>query len=423
MDFIKSFPAEVTELILQFLSVPEILTATEVSPLWNDTIGSFFEVMKKIQVKVKPKDDSSFSDVKNIFIRSSRKYQHFSFSLSSNSIVDVIEVLSAPVRSWRTIHLQKIAFKSPTEFVRMMAAVEQSIEDIHIEDTKCIPTQQSAAVDNNLTFPKLKLLRMKATTFHRIFTKCTKLQELNMNFWDSSVSSTVSHLMVRNGELKKLELTTNLLMNVLVEDIATHISCKLTTLIAKALPYTICRVTPTDNQSLEFFRSQMETLETLVIEEWMGLKVLKLIFLMPCLKTLEIKGSTQPYHLRTIIDWDTVKLQRNKSIEKLSYDDTNYSLSVTKVFIDAAPNVKKLELYSVNYKIMQYLSDNLPGLRSLKLKDLFEILDINRSDLLPKLNEFKVERIFSNVEDQIRNIPNEERSNHLNVFMRSNYST
>lgn len=371
MDFMKILPAEVSELILQFLSVPEILTATEVSPLWNDTIGSSFKVMKKIQLKVKPKGDSSFAGVKNIFIQSSRKYQHFSFCSSWNSIEDVIEVLSVPERSWRTIHLEKISFKSPTEFVRIMAAVEQSIEDVSIEETKCIPTQQSVTIDNNLTFPKLKFLLLKATTFHVIFNKCTKLQKLNMNFWDSSVSNTVRHLMVQNSELKKLELSTNLLMNVLVEDIAVHITCKLTTLIAKALPCTICHVIRSDNHSLEFFRSQMETLKTLVIEEWMGLEVLKLIFHMPHLKTLEIKGFTQPYHLRTKVDWDTVKLHRNTSIEKLCYDDMNYSLSVSKVFINAAPNVKQLELYSVNHKIMQYLSDNLPSLTSLKLKDLF----------------------------------------------------
>lgn len=99
--------AEVSDLIFQHLIGRELISATEVSPCWDEVIGCSFSAMKKITIMTSSYQTRNlkFSDVKHLFAQSPRKYQNFHWTycnfsaLSENAKENFLKFLQQQMKS------------------------------------------------------------------------------------------------------------------------------------------------------------------------------------------------------------------------------------------------------------------------------------------------------------------------------------
>lgn len=415
MDPLVFFPSNVSDCILQHLEASEIISATEVSRAWEEVIGSSFSAMMKLKLVITYKSSSNQAPE---LLESLRKYQHLVLDSPSVPLDDIIAVMSAPPRKWKSIRLQCVHFESPIQFYEFMGIVEPTVEEVFVKEVK-FKFHQELDLDDfqHLSFPKLKTLILELSSIHKVFTSCRSLTSLDVNYWDSEATPTVRQIMANNDHLKYLKVTTNLLPPLFDDYVAPHNRLQLTTFIAKDWPW-IINSKPNEKCFISFLESQKKSLETIILEKWMGLSVLKFLFGMPKLKTLTLKRFDKA---EKTIDWKSFELHRSRSIESLSYDDSTNGFDVLKALIDGAPNIKKLEIFSMDQKSMNYVSAKAPSLSSLTLRTI-EATDFTSANLFPKIKELVIDVVHESVETSVERIPTENQNEFVRLFLKADYS-
>lgn len=415
MDPLAFFLSDVSECILQHLEVSEILANTEVSRTWEEVIGSSFIAMKKLEIKITHKSSPNQAPE---LVESQRKYQHLVLQSPSFSIDDIIDIMSAPQRVWKSIHLENIHFESPIIFYEFMSTIEATVEEIFMKEVsiKFEPELDLDDIDY-LNFPNLKDLTLELSSIHKVFRSCRSLTSLDVNYWDSEASGTVKHLMANNDHLEYLKVTTNQLVPLFNEYVVPHNRLQLKTFIAKDWPW-IIRSQLNEDCFNKFLESQKNSLTTLILEKWMGVNVLKCIFSMPKIQTLVIKRFDKA---ELTIDWKFVKLNCSRSIRSLSFDDRKNSFDILKALIDGAPNIKTLEIFSVTQKNMEYISAKAPNLSSLTLSTI-EATDFTSPNLFPKIEEVVIDLVHESIETIMMGILKQNRNEFVRLFLEADYS-
>lgn len=153
MDPILFFQPEVCDLILERLTVKEILKASEVSKTWYSFIGSSSKIMKKIKL-------SFWMD----------KPRHLSHE---------IYTLSKSCRNWKSVELKSLIFLSAGELEYFLKSFQNTVEELELVNI-LVRNRISFEV---LDFPKLKSLkitinRSKHGRISEFFVNCKKIEKL-----------------------------------------------------------------------------------------------------------------------------------------------------------------------------------------------------------------------------------------------------
>jgi hypothetical protein len=113
-------------------------------------------------------------------------------------------------------------------------------------------------------------------------------------------------------------------------------------------------------------------------------------------------------------------LNVNKSIEELSYQDHGKDFNFMQCVVDAAPNLKKVEIFSLTQNMMEYLSSSLKELESLKLRTL-DVTNLSSRDLFAKLKKVQIDILSSTLESKILAIPVDDCNPLVMLVKDSNY--
>jgi len=153
MDPITFFQPEVCDLILDRLTVKEILKASEVSKTWYSFIGSSSKIMQKVKL-------SFWMD----------KPRHLSHEM---------DTLSKSCRNWKSVELKSLIFLSAGELEFLLKSFQNTVEELELVN---ILVRNKICLEV-LTFPKLKSLkitinRIKHGRISEIFVNCKKIEKL-----------------------------------------------------------------------------------------------------------------------------------------------------------------------------------------------------------------------------------------------------
>lgn len=192
-----------------------------------------------------------------------------------------------------------------------------------------------------------------------------------------------------NKRLKRLNIYGKCLFD---DDLLSTISCKLTELILS-----FCGTLPHEKRNFNLFLlSQRETVEVLMIEQWMGIEVMQTISLMPRLKEV---GLFEAYTYPS--EFTAVSFPKNHSVACLHIlQGYRYNFEWYKRLIEAYPNLESLRVSVLTDEMADFVPGMCKNLNKLFVEN-FRVENIQEANeaFYLKLKKFKclrVHRLASN---------------------------
>lgn len=387
-DITEVFPHEVCKRIFKNLSAKDLLAASLVSIDWYDFIAKTSVCMQKIKLSFSHRTAPQLTpETKQILMASTRRYENVEFKYHSDVFRDVNDILEVPGRNWKSLSICRINFPTTSDCITFLASVEATVEELRMDKVYIDAVSNDGSWNKKkMTFSKLKVLEAKyiqTIIYCEAFADCSSLKEFYITSGDQLVASVAAiHKMFQcNKGLQKLSIVTNVFTQYFSEDISKNVGFQLTEFEARDI-YNLGD--DHKNHFKQFLRTQLESLETLQIGDWMGIEIVQMIFHMPKLKKFVFKGL---HSVEETLDWKEVVFHRNLTITDLYLSEVKSRQDILEAFINATPNVTQLKLYSMNDQNLAYVSKALPDLESLTT-DLFEVSDVSDKTLFPKLKKF-----------------------------------
>lgn len=394
MDPFTYFPTEVCESILEHLTGYEILTASKVSKTWNSIINASSKTMQKIELCLfwmrGPKRLTY--EMLDILKDSNRRYQNVSIKFQSNSLGDFKSIMEQECRNWKRVQLQRLVFNSADLLVNILKTCQNTVEELDLDNIYV----KNAIGMETLNFPKLKTLKINYIevtngSINDIFVNCKKLEKLYMTGYNQSEKATnnMKIILKNNRNLKHLEMSSQQVNSLFDENMSYDF--KLDTFIA----FSYCKIPPTADYK-NILNNQFWNLKHLSIDRMSCPDTMKLIFKIPKLKTLNI-GNIDTASM-------VLSLSVNKSIEELNYQDQENNFYFMQCLVDALPNLKKVEMFSLTQDMMEYMTLSLKELEALKLRTL-DVINLTSKDIFGKLKKLRIDILSTTLEDHILSIP------------------
>ncbi|CRK90322.1 CLUMA_CG004079, isoform A [Clunio marinus] len=387
------FSPEIVELILQHLTGTELLTTSQVSSSFYDSIANSKPSMQKIKLKLSRSQISD--DEKNILIKSKRKYENIEIEKFSHLIDVTREILKVPRRQWKFVSFRGIDFESISDVNDVFSEFKSTIEELRMDQFYIRNVPKGFKYSSLLLFPKLHTMEARccqAFLFHETFINCQSLECFIIKSGSAISTSAVEaikNLLETNTNLKILGIHFNVFNLLFHEGVLNHVKFKLTEFHAKDLYRTPIFYDQQKKNLKRFLKGQIMTLESVSIGDWMGIDVVKLIFLFPRLKNLTLEGF---HHSDLFISWDNVTLHRNHNITHLFLNDKSNNFDILKKILIATPNVKSLELYAIDKKTLKFIGKSCKKLTSLHA-EIYQTICFPSEKSFRKLKHFSVKNI------------------------------
>lgn len=419
MDPVECFPVLISELIFHQLPGKTILDAREVSPSWDEYIGSSLHLMKKIKIRTHWLELEDYHEkIKCLSVPSGTKYQNFRALVYHESIQEIIPIFSVPGRLWTHVHvtgMDSCLWTDLAEILKITARTTQKLKLRNFPDYSSRDVKNGDFAFENLT--ELSLRNIDPGLYANLFLKCRDLNFLSIYIRKEYPTDfkTVIQL-IKQNKVDTLKISMKMFISLTAEKDNPLMQQKFKAFTLKNSTYYPFHPDVFKARFKKFLIFQGPTLEKIssVVDLWMGCDILNIMFLLPRLEELYI-GT-----IRTGIHWLYFKMRRNPSIRKLSFIDINNSFSVMKLLVDSTPNLIHLELHSMNQKMMNYISANLVQLKSLKLRTI-DAIDYSDRCLFTKLEKVSVYVITEDIEVLMKNIPVEERNPLVKLVLKSDY--
>jgi hypothetical protein len=348
VDPLEIIPFDCHDLLLQHFRGKEVLQLLTVAKKWNLVIGSSSKTMSKI--KLKPSRLITDADL-SILLESDRKYQ--------------------------TVQLQ---FECPSRLQREALLIPKFSSSL-IELKASIYKQQQVSIQN-LSFPKLKKLKMEFTDVPEIFTEVLKgascLEEVF--FYQESINREFIEALMRNETIKDLKIVVAPRLNgqrilvyddVFFDDPLPEPRFKLINLEVMTIEKPL--LVATRKNFNDFVLSSAETLTTLHISDFSD-EDAKLIELLPALKCLKMRR----FHRGN----DMITYKPNFNIEALHCCN---EFNVPPDFLTSLKALKLLKISWLNDETFRKILEIMPGLTRLE------------TEFVASMNQEKCQRIFNEV--------------------------
>lgn len=388
-DILDWFPEAICENVFSHLSVADLKEASLVSRNWYSLIAKTSKCTSKMRLMFGWHATRKLTtEMKKMLKESPRKYEHFSLLHSTGNFEDITEILESPGRKWKTCRLGKVSFPSSPVYIKFMAALEPTIEDIHMNEVYVDSIYSD--IENTMKFPKLRSLftkHIQTLSYFKIFANCENLRSFDIQSIDHSWASMngIRKILRNCKDLKMLSIKSESFGHFFDEDISKDIKFQLNEIHIYDL-YDIRKDSSTN--LFRFLQTQRLTVEKLEIGNWMDMKYLQLVTHMPRLTHFKMNG----WHLPTEeSEWKDANFHKNTSIKTVAIKDCFCRTFQLEVLLGATPNLENLVLNSVDDDGLRTITKLVPNLRSLETT-LFQVKDVSDQTLLPKL-----ERLTSRV--------------------------
>lgn len=254
---LKVFPDEIRQELLSYLPVSDLLSASLVSKLWLESIGSSIVFKKNIVIKLHSWNNQDPPDV----ARSQRDYEILTISdseLSSKALNGLRD------KTWKQVTMSIGRIKSQKSFIKLMQAFED------VKNLKVLSTHISKLNSDiqPLILPQLESLVLSDVTldlFDALIVAQPSLKSLSLRFISCDIASPrrVGEALVEffqlNHRLKDLEMNHLVTNDLFLVDITKNVNLKL-----RSLALGLDSTSPAARDHIEkFMRSQGDSLEYL----------------------------------------------------------------------------------------------------------------------------------------------------------------
>lgn len=195
---------------------------------------------------------------------------------------------------------------------------------------------------------KLSIICCQASIFHETFIECENLRKFSIkcgNLISTFAHQAILKILEKNSKLKNLGIHFDVFNLLLKDNIAPSMGFKLREFYANDIPRILASQSHVELNFKQFLFHQLASLEALTISNWLGIDILNLIFHMPRLRMLTMRGF---HHCESTIDWIKVELNANASIEVLHLHDLSMNDKILRTALKAARNLRELTLYSLS---------------------------------------------------------------------------
>lgn len=146
-------------------------------------------------------------------------------------------------------------------------------------------------------------------------------------------------------------------------------------------------------------------METLRIEEWFGVEVLRLIFKMPKLVQLTLDVDDA----EATIDWENLNLPKSTSIRKFHIDSIS-KLRICDALFNALPDLRVLTIDRLNNDTLNSIGSRCEMLEELEIQEL-RANKVDNALFFPHIKRFHCEdRIKMKIKRRINIKPEKERT-------------
>lgn len=367
-DPFGSLHSDVFEYIFQHLKNEDVINSSQVSKLWFDATEKSARCAEKLHLRiVVPYSgtlDEKFASVSKDLI-SKRKYQNIYIHNFRDILGEIIKVLTG--RCWKKVYISVRNLRTRNDFRDIMKLIEPTVENLSISLTSL---ENGTSIEPlHMKFPKLKILDMHRSNgllMEEMSEDCTTLKILKVDLDAGSWSKHQSYLrkiLANNEGLQRLTLWRCSANHMFQAESIENYRFKLESFSFK----NNAQDAPTaeeENHLYDFLESQADSLKSLRLEEWFGIKVLKLIFQMPKLEEVTIDF----YDAGKTIDWDALQLEESLTVRKFHLDSYRNNRGKIKMFnalFSAMPNLKFLSIDYLDNETLQSI-----GLRCQKIEEL-----------------------------------------------------
>lgn len=356
MDPLKTFPAEIAELILLHLTGAELKRATLVNPNWNEAISSSKACMSKLKLTVV--ELNRVDDVKSVLM-DGRIYENISISdqLSEENAVNFAWDVLNIRKQWKSVEIYCFSFPFASDYHKLLKVIESTVERLVLSGIKIGEDMPAIA---ELNFPNLKsltILHCDETVNLDAFRHSPQLEALD--FCTKKSDASVVEFLQAHGNLRSLRLNTKLFNTVFAFG-SQNFSFSLEQLAITNYGASV-RVWATEENFLAFLQQQAATLKKLQLDDWHGLSVMSQAFEMKNL--VEVKFANLP-----MLDWDATNFSTSQSIrilDLITIDTRN--IRRIEVILASVPSIRQLRLRSISLNIVAFIKQNLKSLEKIKL--------------------------------------------------------
>lgn len=421
-DINKKLSESEIKLIFNHLSVPEILRCSKVCPKWNEVIASDTMLTDRLRVMI---IDSHCGMIRKFtakdadaLIKSKRQYKNVAIYVTRNFTKDHLLVVAK--FKWECVVLHNHTFVSEIELTNFFGLIEPAVKDLSLLNIRIAVSRKNDITPPNFVFPTLKHLRLSNSYFYiasEILRNVETLEELRLETfqqlsYDDNPKMMVERvkafqaLLVKNQNLKILKLYVNQkdFDNMFIDErFLSRIKFKLRELST----HNFCKLYDHDTNVVQiknfgkFLLSQKESLKALYLHQWIGNDILELaINSLDSLRDLTVQNINCYGHDECIAN---MSLFKNESIETLTLH-AKYSRfnELQQTLIESCPNLRRLNIGTVNQKILDSLIEKTPKLEQVNM-DYFKAYIVPDKNVLPNLKRMNFNFEYAkNFKDMLR---------------------
>lgn len=412
--------SDVFENIFQHFKNDDVLATSMVSPSWFRITEASAKCAEKLHLKVVVPYTNPYFQVIDDDLRSRRKYQNIFLHNFSCIVPEIVKVLTG--RCWKKVFISTRNLKRRSDFYDIVELIEDQVEDLSISLTS-LHNNDEISEKIKLKFPNLKnleLTRSYGLLVEEISDDCTNLKILKLDLDPSSWrkhQKFVEKILANNDQLEKLTLWRCSAKTVFQLESIKKFRFKLKTFLFKNCVDGIPS-NEEENCLFDFLESQANFLETLKLEEWFGIQVLKLIFKMPKLCEFTIDF----YDVEKTIDWDSVSFNQSSSIRKFHLDSYRNSRSKIKLFnalFESMPNLRILVFDNLDNDSLNAIGPRCQKLEELEIQDL-RTQHVSSPLFFPNIQRLHCEdRINQKTKQRIHMKPKERRTPFEQLLLRA----
>lgn len=344
LDF---FCPNLVDLILQHLTVKQILSLSESSPDFQKFISSNQKFMKSVKIHITANQSVTDKDFCVFIKRIRRSYQNFHFdgTESISKLNLVAKYFKAPVKR---VKISNMIFNRPTLLQKFIDDVRSSLEEIQINSVYIFNCDKKIT----MSFVKLKHLEMmecndqEDTFIKRISFVITESRQLE--------SLKLMYAGVSEDNERKLLMENEKIKNLILADLKDSFFLSLDRSIKFKLEKFTMNFSSEDRYRLKpnfgnFLRSQRENLLYIEFSGWISPEVLEIIYNMPKLQYLKISRAKKWILSLSSSDIED-KLNTSFSLKELILtDDLVQQQNLWHIFLKHAPKLNRFQLFNSSY--------------------------------------------------------------------------
>lgn len=359
MDFIKQIHEDLYDLILQHLTVSELLNVSKVSRYWYEVIGNTSVFSSKIWVNVDDRYAEPCKGVVKIFQNSPRKYVNFKIFEVGNGL----EIIHNNKQKWKQAQISIQSFIEKIQYYQLLKIIQPHIINLEIFEMDVQESHKIESIEiSTFSFPKLYKLYfgfMPITAIEPFIESCPYLNTIvfdEVNFKEiQHEEQTIFNFFKSLHCLKNLQIPV-ILLNIIIKD------CKNINFSLQKLFIHFSNEEMLHEIQLENFLSKQENIN------WVKLYDCSQSIIVTFLKTCKhLKKLSIEYFDHSSSKFDTLSLlsTKNYSVEKIDLECENLTLEWIVPILKSMIGLQNIYVFHLTEELLNYIVENNINIRKL----------------------------------------------------------